>query len=56
VRFTLTAKKKRLATWTRHSLKGTNAFTFAKKLKTGAYTMSVALNATAKSSAALRVR
>ena len=62
VRFTVTAKGKRVTTWTRRSAKGANAVTLTRKLpngktlKAGAYTLSVGISASAKSSAAIRVR
>ena len=65
VRFTVAARGKRpkvLASWTRPGAKGANRVTLTRKLptgrtlKAGAYTLAVGLSASAKSSAAIRVR
>jgi hypothetical protein len=62
VRFTVTAKGKSYGSWTRVARRGGNQLTLTRKLpggktlKRGRYRLSVALSATAKASAALRVR
>ena len=62
VRFTVTAKGKAVTAWTHRSAKGANAVTLTRRLpngktlKAGAYTLSVGINASAKRSAAIRVR
>jgi hypothetical protein len=63
VRFTVTAKGKAVATWTRKAHRGGNRYTLKRKLPTGrtlkrgSYRLSVGLSASAKaSSAAIRVR
>ena len=62
MRFTVTARGKRVATWTRQAPRARNAVTLTRKLptgttlKAGAYTLAVGLSASAKSSAAIRVR
>jgi hypothetical protein len=61
VRFTVARRGKKLATWTKHGVKGANKVTLRRKLptgrtlKAGSYTLAVALNARAKT-AAIRVR
>ncbi|MBE2317458.1 S8 family serine peptidase [Solirubrobacter sp. CPCC 204708] len=62
VRFTVTAKGKRVATWTRKGQGGGNHFTLTRRLPTGktlkrgSYKLAVSLSATAQASASLRVR
>lgn len=61
VRFTVAAKGKQVATWTKQAHRGGNQFQLTRKLPTGrtlkrgAYTLSVAVNASAKTSTAIRV-
>jgi subtilisin family serine protease len=61
VRFTVARRGKKVASWTKHGVKGANKVTLTRKLptgrrlKSGSYTLAVGLNASAKT-AAIRVR
>ena len=61
MRFTVARRGQKVATWTKHGVRGANKVTLTRKLptgrtlKAGAYTLAVGLNASAKT-AAIRVR